>query len=208
MLPSLEHLIPFLTATLVFAVMPGPALLFSASQTIIHGCAKALTAVLGLHIGGIVHVLAASLGLSAIFTHAPVLYTLVKIAGAVYLIWLGINIIRSPVPAGQMHVQAGRKKKHLFYQGVVVEVLNPKTALFFIAFLPQFVDPSAGPVWMQFVLLGWFVNVCFSAADVVAICFTSKVVSTLGQSQIKQRIVRMTGGSILVGLGAHLAISR
>ena len=208
MLASSEQLIPFLTATAIFAIMPGPALLFSASQTMTHGRAKALMAAAGLHLGGMLHVLAAALGLSAIFTYVPELYTAVKIAGAIYLIWLGIIIIRTPNATSPMVINGGKSAPRLFSEGVIVEVLNPKTALFFIAFLPQFVDPTIGPVWLQLLLLGWFVNVAFTLADVVAICFTSKVVSSLNKSHTKTRLLRFTGGGILVGLGAHLAISK
>lgn len=207
MLPSTEYLVPFLTATLIFAVMPGPALLYSAAQAMAHGRAKAVMAVVGLHLGGQVHALAATLGLSAVFTHVPELYTLIKIAGALYLVWLGVCIIRSKGEEQATLTGEGSGRK-LLLQGIVVEVLNPKTALFFIAFLPQFVDPAAGPVWLQFLMLGWIVNLLFTLADIAAICFTSTVMTRVRCRVSRERVMRFTGGGILVGLGAHLAISK
>jgi threonine/homoserine/homoserine lactone efflux protein len=207
-MPSTEHLLAFLTATLVFAVIPGPAILFAVAQTMSRGRRGGILAALGLALGGLAHVAAAAAGLSVVFAHSPELFMIVKLAGAAYLIWLGIQMIRSrnlgPVP-----VLAAKGSPRIFAESVVVELLNPKTALFFIAFLPQFVDGSAFlPVWLQFLLLGLFVNFCFFVADIVAILLADMILDRLKRSASAARLLRAVGGSALVGLGAHMAISR
>ena len=207
-MPSAEHLLAFLTATLVFAVFPGPAILYAVAQTMSRGRRGGFLAALGLALGGLVHVVAAAAGLSVIFAHSPDLFMIVKLAGAGYLIWLGIQMIRNR-SLGQMPSLAAKSTRRVFAESVVVELLNPKTALFFIAFLPQFVDGSAVlPVWLQFLFLGLFVNFCFFAADVVAILLADRILERLKRSARAVRLVRLAGGSMLVGLGAHLAVSR
>ena len=214
-MPDWNHLLPFFTATMVFAFLPGPALLYTAAQTMAHGKRGGFMAALGLHIGGLVHVIAAAAGLSAVFAHVPAAYTALKIVGAIYLIWLGIGIIRTkmdPSFAEEGRAPANlppRKSARAFLHSVMVEVLNPKTALFFIAFLPQFADPAATfPVWVQFLILGLIVGCAFSMADLVAVLLTHQVLNGLKKTRTAQRIAQWTGGTVLVGLGAHLALSK
>ena len=143
-MPSAELLVAFLAATAVFAYMPGPAMLYAAAQTVSRGRWAGLTASLGIHLGGYVHVVAAAAGLSVLFHAVPVLYTVVKLAGAAYLVWLGIRLIRQAgEPVGALPRVGARSARRALLESVAVEVLNPKTALFFLAFLPQFADPSA-----------------------------------------------------------------
>lgn len=167
-MPSADHLIPFAVATFLFAVFPGPALLYTAAQTLARGRSAGFMAALGIHLGGYVHVIAAALGLSAIFSHVPELYLAVKIAGALYLVWLGIGLIRGRLDPDALPQVRARSARRALIESVVVELLNPKVALFYIAFLPQFVDPAAAmPLWLQFLALGVVVNLAFTAADVV-----------------------------------------
>ncbi|MEC9264702.1 MAG: LysE family translocator [Pseudomonadota bacterium] len=209
-MPAWDLLLPFMAATIVFAIMPGPALLYTAAQTLAHGRQGGFMAALGIHMGGFAHVAGAALGLSALFALVPTLYAGLKIAGAVYLIYIGYRIIRSrfdpnaDIPDGK----PARNSKRAFLQSVTVEVLNPKTALFYIAFLPQFVDPAAIlPIWAQMLILGTVVNIAFSLADVVAVLLTSAVMTGLKRGEKAIRIARWAGGSILIGLGVHLALS-
>jgi threonine/homoserine/homoserine lactone efflux protein len=208
-MPSLDHLIPFAIATFLFAIFPGPALLYTAAQTLARGRAAGFMAALGIHIGGYAHVLAAALGLSAVFVHVPQLYFALKIAGALYLIWLGVGLIRTRLDLDalpQVRVQSAHRA---LFQSIVVEVLNPKVALFFIAFLPQFVDPAAAfPLWLQFLALGVIVNLAFTTADLITVLLTSSVLTGLRRSGVAQRVARVVGGSVLIGLGARLAIAR
>ncbi|KQT86104.1 LysE family translocator [Aurantimonas sp. Leaf443] len=209
-MPSIEILLAFLATTAVFAFIPGPAMLYAAAQTMAGGRRSGAMAVLGIHLGCYVHILAAAAGLSVLFHAIPTLYLAVKLAGAAYLVWLGLALIRSrPAPETDMPPVPSKSARRAFAESVAVEVLNPKTALFFLAFLPQFVDASAAfPVWLQLAVFGLAINAIFSTADMVCVLLAGLVVERLGRSGTIQRWVRRAGGSILVGLGAHLAFQR
>jgi threonine/homoserine/homoserine lactone efflux protein len=208
-MPSLDHLIPFALATLVFAAMPGPAILYTIAQTMARGRGGGLLAAGGLATGGLAHVCAAAAGLSAIFRYSPPLFVAMKIGGALYLIWLGIQMIRSRGAFSLATAAAAKSRRRAFAESVVVELLNPKTALFFIAFLPQFVDADAAlPVWLQLLLLGLAVNLSFMTSDIIAALVTNRLVERLRQSPRAARAMRWTGGSVLIGLGTHLAVNR
>ena len=207
-MPSLDHLIPFLLATLVFAVMPGPAVLYTAAQTLARGRRGGFLAALGIHFGGFAHVIAAAAGLSAVFKLVPEAYAALKIAGALYLVWLGIGILRGRRDRGDLPQVRDKRARRAFLESVVVEVLNPKAAIFYIAFLPQFVDPAAAaPVWLQFLVLGVIVNLAFSAMDVVTVLLTSTMLRRVRDSGLGETLLRWLGGSILIALGARLAVS-
>ena len=207
-MPSIERLIPFFIAAAIFAFIPGPAILYTAAQTMSKGKRGGAFAAFGIHIGGLVHIAAAAAGLSAIFTHAPMAYTALKVCGAVYLVWLGIGMIRGKLDATELpHVKSSLSKK-VFFDSMMVEILNPKVIIFYIAFLPQFVDPSADyPLWLQFVILGVIDNILFTLVDVGVIFLTSAVIGGLKKSQKTQKIMRWVSGSALMGLGVNLAIS-
>ena len=208
-MPSIEILIAFATAAAVFAYMPGPAMLYTAAQTLARGRSAGFFAAFGIHIGCYVHVAAAALGLSAIFELVPLLFTIVKISGALYLIWLGISIIRSKNRENDLPEINKKSSGRAFIESAIVEILNPKVAIFFIAFLPQFVDPAASlPLWVQFLILGTIVNLMFSSADIICVLLASQIVKSLGKSQRIEKITRWFGGSLLILLGAKLALSQ
>lgn len=209
-MPSIELLIAFIATTAVFAYIPGPAMLYAAAQTIARGRWSGLMATLGIHLGGYFHVIAAAAGLSILFHAVPTLYMIVKFAGAAYLIWLGISLFRAKVEGDAalpgIEPKSGRRA---FFESVTVEVLNPKTAIFFVAFLPQFVDASAAfPVWLQLAILGTIVNLMFSSADIVCVFLAGAVMAKLRRSSAAQRLMQRAGGTMLVGLGAHLAFQK
>ncbi|APG85013.1 threonine efflux protein [Sinorhizobium americanum CCGM7] len=209
-MPSTGLLITFLVTTVLFAYVPGPAMLYAAAQTMARGRWSGVMATLGIHIGGYVHVAAAAAGLSALFHAVPTLYLGVKLAGAAYLIWMGVSLFRAKaqgeVPLSQMQAKSGRRA---LFESITVEVLNPKTAIFFVAFLPQFIDPSATlPLWAQFVVLGSIVNLMFSSADILCVLLASALLSGLRRSSRIQRLVQRAGGATLIGLGAHLALQK
>lgn len=207
-MPSLELLAPFFVATAVFAYFPGPALLYTAAQTLGRGRRAGLMAALGIHLGCYVHVVAAALGLSAVFVHVPLAYLALKIVGAAYLIWLGVQMMRRPITSA-LPVLSAKSARRALGESMLVEILNPKVAVFFIAFLPQFVDPAAAwPLWLQFLAMGTFVNLMFTSADLVTVALTERVVGAVRASGAGARVARALGGSALVGLGAHLALSR
>ena len=209
-MPGPELLLAFLTATAVFAYVPGPAMLYATARTLAGGRWSGLMAALGIHLGGYAHVLAAAAGLAALFHAVPTAYLLVKTAGAVYLVWLGLRMLmdRSAATA-PADVEAPAAGRRAFFQSITVEVLNPKTAIFFVAFLPQFTDPAAAlPVWAQLLALGTLVNVIFSTADLACVALAGAAVHRLQRSARAQRVARSAGGTVLVGLGAHLALMR
>lgn len=209
-MPSLELLLAFFLATAVFAYLPGPAMLYTAAQTIARGRRSGWMAALGIHLGGYAHVAAAALGLAVLFAAVPTLYTVVRIVGAAYLIWLGIRLVRSPDPAATAaSAIPSRSARRAFWQSVTVELLNPKTALFYLAFLPQFVDPAAAlPIWAQLLVLGTVVNLMFSSADLLTVLLADRMTALLRGSRAAQRLFRRLGGGILVALGLNLAVSR
>jgi threonine/homoserine/homoserine lactone efflux protein len=208
-MPSTDHLLAFLVATVIFAAIPGPGILYTAAQTLARGRVGGLLAALGIHLGGYVHVVAAALGLSAMFQLVPALYLAVKLAGALYLVVLGIGIIRGGVAADELPSVARKSVRRAFVESVAVEVFNPKTAIFYLAFLPQFVDLAAGaPLWLQFLALGIVVNLAFSIADLVTVLLTAAVLSRLRRTRTAQRVARIIGGSVMIALGCRLAASR
>lgn len=209
-MPAIEILLAFMVTTAVFAFIPGPAMLYAAARTMAGGRRSGLMAVLGIHLGCYVHIVAAAAGLWVLFHAIPALYLAVKLAGAAYLVWLGVSLFRSR--AASETEQPGdlpKSGRHAFVESVTVEVLNPKTAIFFMAFLPQFVDATAAfPVWLQLAIFGIVINAMFSLADLVCVLLAGFVVERLKRSTKVQRWVQRAGGSILVGLGAHLAFQR
>ena len=208
-MPSTELLIAFAAATLIFAYMPGPAMLYAAAQTLAKGRRGGLMAALGIHIGCYVHVLAAVFGLAALMALVPALYTALKVVGALYLVWLGIAMIRGARSENPEVTISSRSPRRAFVDSMLVEILNPKTAIFFVAFLPQFVDPAATlPVWAQLLILGTIVNIAFSSADIVVILAAAAAMARLKASRMTQAVLRWVGGTILVGLGAKLALDR
>jgi threonine/homoserine/homoserine lactone efflux protein len=153
-MPSPEVFAAFAVASLALLVVPGPSVLYIVTRSMDQGRAAGLVSVLGIHTGSIAHVAAAALGLSAILASSALTYGIVKYVGAAYLIWLGIRAIRGRAEEGSEVTGKGHSLGRIYAQGVAVNVLNPKTALFFLAFLPQFVDVSRGSVPLQIVLLG------------------------------------------------------
>lgn len=208
-MPGIDLLIPFALATAVFAYFPGPALLYTAAQTLAGGKRAGLMAALGIHLGCYFHVLAAAFGLSAILQYVPELYLALKLAGSAYLIWLGVSMLwQKTAPKTALERPAKTTGRALF-ESMTVEILNPKVALFFIAFLPQFADPAAVlPVGLQLLVLGIIVNFSFSSADLVAIFLTDRVVRSVRSSSLGARLARGLGGLVLVGLGLRLALIR
>lgn len=206
---SLEVLIAFAIATALFAFFPGPALLYTAAQTLARGRRAGLMAVLGLHIGCYAHIVAATLGLSAVFRYVPEAYTLLKMAGAAYLVWLGIAMLRAGNTSSEIPKIAPKSARRAFIESIVVELLNPKVAIFFIAFLPQFVDPAAAlPVWAQSLILGIIVNLSFSSVDLVTVFTASAVMTRLRKSGAAEKAARWIGGSLLIGLGLKLGTDK
>lgn len=207
-MPSIELLIAFLVATSIFAYMPGPSTLYAAAQTIARGRRAGWFAAIGIHLGGCVHVIAAAVGLAFLFEAVPTMYIGLKLAGAAYLCWLGLKMFLARQVAGTSGAAVGQKSsRQAFWESVTVEVLNPKTAIFYVAFLPQFSDPGASlPIWVQLLILGTIVNLMFSSADALCVILADKVATFFKSSGSANRIAQRVGGSILVALGVNLAL--
>ena len=207
-MPPVEVLIAFTIASLVLNLSPGPSNLYVMARSISQGMKGGMVASLGLATGSLLHVFAAVLGLSALFQHSPALYTAVKLIGAAYLIYLGIRYWRSSDPS---RIDASRSVPQkswsaIFRESVIVEATNPKTALFFIALLPQFVVPEAGPVWLQLLLLGAIVTVSALPCDFAVALFSSRLAGWLNRHRQAQRIQQRFSGSLLLGIGAFLIV--
>ncbi|GAA4120483.1 LysE family translocator [Aminobacter aganoensis] len=209
-MPSADLILAFLATAAIFAFIPGPAMLYAAAQTMARGRRSGFMAALGIHIGGYVHVVAAAAGLSILFHAVPWLYMAVKLAGAAYLVWLGVSMFRGRKQGDFDPSGVGQKSgRRAFVESVAVEVLNPKTAIFFMAFLPQFIDASATfPVWLQFLIFGLLVNTMFTIADVAGVVLAGFLIGRLRRSSRAQRLMQRVGGAVLVGLGVHVALQR
>lgn len=206
---STEVLFALVLATLVFAYIPGPAVLYIAAQTMSRGRKAGFMAVLGVHLADYVHVLAAAFGLSAIFRHVPELYLAMKLLGAAYLIWLGISFFRRVAPVQASAEVSPRTPMRALADSLAVELLNPKTTIFFVSFLPQFVDPSASlPLWAQFLILGVVVNLLFTSSSILTVLTASYMQAKVAANGMAQRAIRAVGGTILIGLGARIALDR
>ena len=206
---STQVLLAFLITTAAFAFLPGPGMLYAAAQTLARGRWSGLMAALGLHLGGYVHVMAAAAGLSVLFQAVPVLYAAVKLSGALYLIWLGIAMFRAKAADVDLAVFEPKSGRRALVESITVEALNPKTAIFFLAFLPQFIDASGSlPVWAQFLILGAVVNTMFSSADLIAVLLAGAVAAWLKRSSRAQRLLRRAGGVLIAGLGVNLVLQR
>lgn len=211
-MPSIEILLAFTLTSLLMSLSPGPSNLYVMARSIAQGAQGGLVAALGLGVGSLIHVTAAVLGLSVLFSHSPALYTLVKLVGALYLIYLGVNYWRTH--SGDQtdeELVPVKKAKHMplkkvFIQSIIVELTNPKTALFFIALLPQFVVPESGPVALQLFILGMIATFTALPCDILVAVSSSKVASWLLKHKNAQVIQDKVSGSILLGMGSFIAV--
>jgi threonine/homoserine/homoserine lactone efflux protein len=199
------HLSVFIVAAVVLAMTPGPDTLYVMARSLGQGRGAGLISVLGICTGLLVHITTASLGLSALLMTSAWAYLILKYIGAAYLVYLGVRAFfsSSRLPLKRLNRAS---LKRVFYQGILSSTLNPKLALFFLAFLPQFVDPSLGHVALQTMLLGG----CFALIGAVWLtgvaCLTSLFGNWLQQHpQFVRSQQRLTGG-MMIGLGLHLAI--
>ncbi|HTR39608.1 MAG TPA: LysE family translocator [Bryobacteraceae bacterium] len=202
-MPHLPAFLAFLSASILLAITPGPGILYVLTRSLAGGRREGILSSLGTFAGGFVHVFAAGLGLSVILAASAVAYQLVRWAGAAYLIYLGIRMIRT---AGEPDSIGGKPPAgHPFPQGVLTELLNPKTALFFLSFIPQFVDAKAGAVFAQFLLLGAITVLLNSCADIVVAIFAGPIGERLLASRRARRNQRRATGAMMIGLGVFVA---
>ena len=206
-MPDPSRLALFVAAALVLLAVPGPAVLCIVTQSITHGWRAGVVSCAGVFTGTLVHVGAATIGLSALLASSATAFDVVKYAGAAYLIYVGVRRLAGRERELTPEMGATRSHASLYRQGVVVNVLNPKTALFFLAFLPQFVDPSRGSAALQILFLG----LLFATLGFCSDCAYALVAGTFGEwlrrSRGYLRVQRYVSGTIFVGLGAVAALS-
>jgi threonine/homoserine/homoserine lactone efflux protein len=191
----------------VIAAIPGPGIFYVAARTLSGGRRAGIASTLGTALGGLVHVIAGGIGISAIILASAQLFTVLKLAGALYLIWLGIRTIRD---AGHLPTEptGAIGFKQAFREGIVVEALNPKTAAFFLAFIPQFLEPAAGHPALQFMTLG-LISVTFNTfADIIVIVAASAARAGLVRRPHLVQRLRQGSGLFIAGLGISLALAR
>ena len=196
----------FVSVATVLVFMPGPNTLYIIARSIQQGRLAGFVSSLGVQVGTMVHILAASLGLSALLASSAVAFNAVKYAGAAYLIFLGIKTLSTKEkiePAKVRKAALGR----VFYQGIAVNLLNPKTALFFFAFLPQFIDVARGAVVLQVVLLGSILIFLGTLSDSIYALASGSIGNWLRGNLKFLRTQRYFAGSVYLGLGAATALS-
>ena len=199
--------IPFLLAALVLAITPGPGIAYVVARTVAGGRAEGLASCLGTGLGGLLHVLAAALGLSILVAQSAVAFTVVKYLGAAYLIYLGIRLLRREASGVALPAVRAMGARRALLEGVLVEALNVKTALFFLAFLPQFTSP-AGPLVPQLVLLGAICVGLNTLVDVVAVFAADRLIRSDTTRAARARLLNRASGVTLIGLGSLLALAR
>ena len=206
-LPDPGTLALFAGAAIALLVVPGPAVLYIVTQSIEHGRNAGLVSMLGVQAGALVHVAAAAFGLSALLVSSATAFNVVKYAGAAYLVFLGMRKLLARERFETTGERPPRRLDRLFAQGVVVNVLNPKAALFFFAFLPQFVDVEAGSVGLQMALLGLFFILIAVVSDGLYALAAGTASDWLRGSRGFVRAERWVSGTVLVGLGVTAALS-
>ena len=205
--PETSMLGLFVAAAVVLLITPGPAVLYIVTRSVEQGRLAGLVSALGVHAGTLVHVAAAALGVSALLVSSALAFDIVKYLGAMYLVYIGVRKLMGWDQAAGGRVIAPRSLRRLFAQGVVVNVLNPKTALFFLAFLPQFVDVSKGAVGVQILVLGMIFVVLGVLSDGLYAVAAGTAGGWLKRDGRVLRIERYVGGTVFVGLGVTAAVA-
>jgi threonine/homoserine/homoserine lactone efflux protein len=209
MLPSQSQLLFFVTTAAILLAIPGPAVLYIVGRSIGQGRNAGLVSALGIGIGTLIHTAAAAVGLSALLVSSATAFSVVKYLGAAYLVYLGIQRLRSKESLAAASDSAAPRVTlaRVFSQGIVVNVLNPKTALFFFAFLPQFIDPARGHVATQILSLGILFACMGTTSDCLWALFSGSVAGWLRNNQRWMRNERYVSGGILISLGVATALA-
>lgn len=203
----LPNLPVFLLAALILLLTPGPAVLYIIARSMDQGRLAGFVSVLSIEVGNSFHVLAATLGLSAVLLSSALAFTIVKYLGAAYLIYLGIRRLLSRAQKHEISAFQQQPLRRIFSQGVLVAALNPKTALFFLAFLPQFVNPSGGSVTLQLLMLGGLFVMMAIVTDGIYALLASSAGGWLKKNRSFLRAERYVVGSVYVGLGLTAALT-
>ena len=209
---DLSQLALYVAAALLLAVTPGPGIFYVAARSLAGGRAEGIASSFGTGLGGMVHVLAGSLGISAIVLASAELFAVLKLVGAAYLVWIGLRTIQAARRDATAYLDGAAAPpvgpRRAFREGMAVEALNPKTAAFFLAFVPQFVDPTQGFVALQFIVLG-FVSVALNTLADIVVAFAAGGIrgSAATRPQLVRRLREASGGA-MIALGLGLALAR
>lgn len=210
-MPEVSQIVLFSAAALILAITPGPGIFYVAARTLAGGRGEGIASSLGTGVGGSVHVVAGALGVSALVLASAELFTALKLMGAAYLIYIGWRTVQSARHEAAPDLTAMAQPVHgvrrAFRDGVLVEALNPKTAAFFLAFIPQFIDPN-GPVALQFIVLGLISVSLNTLADVVVAFAASRIRAGASARPTLIRRLREASGGAMVLLGLGLAFAR
>jgi threonine/homoserine/homoserine lactone efflux protein len=210
-MPSWETFLVFTAAALLLGATPGPSNLYVLARSVAQGPRAGTVASFGLATGGLVHVAGAALGLAALFHQSATAFSIVKYVGAAYLVWLGIQCLRDGARGARdasLPQPVPRPLRRIFRESVLVEILNPKVALFFLAFLPQFVDPGAGSIVLQTLLLGLIVTASALPCDLLIAHSAGRIAALMRRQPLWMRLQNYLSGTILIGLGAAMALAR
>jgi threonine/homoserine/homoserine lactone efflux protein len=204
--PAPETIYVFAIACAGLVLLPGPALIFIVTRGVVHGRRGGLISTLGVETGNVLQVLAATAGLAAIVASSAEAFSVVKYIGAAYLVFLGLRALAGRGDTTAPGGSRARSHRRLYLDGVIVGGLNPKLALFLLAFLPQFIDPSVGPVWLQTLVLGLIFNVTAAIGDSL---FALAAAGAGGRIRtwLESRRLAQASGVIYLGLGAVAALS-
>jgi len=206
-MPGIEMVLVFMAAALALNLTPGPDMLYVTARSVSDGRAAGVLSAFGIATGTLAHIAALALGLAALLAAVPLAYDAVRIAGAVYLVVIGIQLIARPRTAALVANLPQSRLRVIFMQAVVTNVLNPKVALFFLAFLPQFVDRAAGPPVPQILLLGLLFNIQGTLVNVAVALLASRGTNWLRASERRITVLQRATGALFVALGARLAVA-
>jgi threonine/homoserine/homoserine lactone efflux protein len=207
-IPDIHSLALFMAAALALNLTPGPDMLYVAARSASEGSESGIASAFGIAAGLLVHITLIALGLAALLAAVPIANTILRLGGAAYLIYLGVRALLRPGALAAVRALKPADRFSAFRQGLITNVLNPKVALFFLAFLPQFVDPERGNAAAQVVVLGLLFNTSGTLVNVAVALLVSRAALRISRDERIGRIIQRVTGSLLIGLGLHLAVAR
>ncbi len=206
-MPATETIMLFMAAALALNVTPGPSIAYVMSRSFGQGRTAGLVSAVGLGTGSLLHAIGATLGLSAVVAYSPMAYAVIKYLGAAYLVYLGVGLLRQRTVRVADAVLPRLSLSRVYCQGVLTEILNPKIALFFLSFLPQFVDPARGSVAGQTLFFGLLFHVTGVPINMLVAIAGSAIAASFSRNPLLERLRNWLSGTVLIGLGVRLALS-